>query len=60
MPDPPTIYAALIEYVESHGFRRMEPGSGWWWSDESQAEDTIGPIVEELLHRDGVDTREAP
>jgi hypothetical protein len=55
------MYAAMCQFAHDHGYRREEPGSGWWYHEEDGNPGfTIGELVEHELQRQGVDMRQAP
>ena len=56
-PAAEELYEAMVRYVVSHGARRQERVSGWWWGEKLEDEATLGDAVEQLLHLDGIDTR---
>ena len=56
---PSTVYAVCVTYLIENGWRREEPGSGWWWKDEAESEETLGGALEAQLDVDGIDQRNA-
>jgi hypothetical protein len=60
MMDATDLYAAMVIFAQSHGARREEQGSGWWWCDKLESECGIGEAVELLLKSEhNIDVREA-
>jgi hypothetical protein len=53
------LYATLCAYVQSHGWTREEPGSGWWLHSGGN-DAMLGEAVDSCLSFDGIDTRTEP
>jgi hypothetical protein len=54
------LYAEMVAFLTERGWKRTDPGDGWWWHENFAGEMVIGEAVSEQIADEGVDLRIDP